>query len=543
MTKQLNTIKIHRYPNQNIFIILIQIKDYVYLVLYIEDDTSILLKTIIPSKKMNCNDSFRKRKKMDTYETLALFVTNVLFVTVLGWYLITNLQWYDYKLSRVILKHHKPHWHILYFIIPFVAYHTTGQFFIIFFTFAILPSLFLWHKRLDKKLVLTWRVKRFLILVVSLTLFQDMLCTLKECYNYGVFMPLAIAYIGSFMIEKFLFKVYQKEAKKKLKEMDKLQVIAITGSYGKTSIKNFVAQILSKKYNVYATPRSVNTLGGIIGDVNNSLPKDTEIYVCEAGARERGDIYEITTFIEPQTVVVGKVGEAHIEYFQTLKNIIATKLEIMASPRLQKAFIHTSVTDEPNEKVTFFGDELQNIEATLDGIDFEMQLEGEKLSLHTDILGSFQTMNIAVAIRVAKEFGMSSKEIIKAVKELQPVEHRLQLIKAGGKIILDDGYNGNIDGMLEGIRLCSLHEGRKVIVTPGLVESSDELNLQLIEAINSVYDIVIVTGALNADIFSKNLKVKNVIMLADKTVLTDVLAKQTKAGDIILFANDAPSFI
>ena len=478
---------------------------------------------------------------MDSYEVFAAFVVNVLFVTTLGWYLITNLQWYNYSLSRVILKHHKPLWHLIYFFIPFIAYHTTGQFFIIFYLFAVLPSLFVWHKKLDKKLVLTWRVKRFLILLVSLTLFQDVLCTLKDSCSgtYGVFMPLAIAYIGSFMIEKFLFMTYKKEAKKKLREMSELKIIAITGSYGKTSIKNFVAQILSQKYNVYATPRSINTLGGIMGDVNNSLPSDTEIYVCEAGARQRGDIYDITTFIEPQTVVVGKVGEAHIEYFKSLKNIIATKLEIMQSPRLESAYIHNSVTDEVHEKVTFFGDDVHNVVSNLEGSNFEL----DGLELHTDVLGEFQTMNIEVAVKIAREFGMSDKEIISAVKKLEPVEHRLQKIVAGGKIILDDGYNGNIDGMLEGVRLCSLHEGRKVIVTPGLVESSEELNLRLIEAINDVFDIVIVTGALNAELFNKNLTVKNKIMLADKSVLTEVLGKQTAAGDIILFANDAPNFI
>ena len=148
-----------------------------------------------------------------------------------------------------------------------------------------------------------------------------------------------------------------------------------------------------------------------------------------------------------------------------------------------------------------------------------------------------------LAVEIARNFGMSDEDIKKAVAELQPVEHRLQMIKAGGKIILDDGYNGNIDGMLEAIRLCSLHDGRKVIVTPGLVESSDELNLQLIDAINRVFDIVIVTGALNAELFNKNLRVKNKIMLADKSTLTDVLGSQTKAGDIILFVNDAPNFI
>ncbi|MEN8303187.1 MAG: Mur ligase family protein [Campylobacterota bacterium] len=481
---------------------------------------------------------------MEGYEVLVAFVTNVLFVTVLGWYLITNLQWYDYRLSRVITKHHKPHWHILYFFIPLIAYYTTGNFFTIFFLFAVLPAIFIWHKRLDKKLVMTWRVKRFLILLISLVLFQDVLCTLKDaCEIYGVFMPLAMAYIGSFMMEKFLFMTYKKEAKKKLSDMKDLQIVAITGSYGKTSIKNFVAQILSAKFKVHATPRSVNTLGGIVADVNNNLKEETEIYVCEAGARERGDIYDITTFIEPQVVVVGKVGEVHIEYFKTLENIIATKLEIMQSPRLKRAFIHTSVTDEPHEKVTFFGDEVYDINADLNGIDFKMKCENSSLDLHTDILGEFQTMNIAVAVRIAKSLGMSDEEISNAVKTLEPVEHRLQMIKAGGKLILDDGYNGNIDGMLEGIRLCSLHEGKKVIVTPGLVESSEELNLKLINAINEVFHTVIVTGALNADLFNKNLKVKNKIMLADKSNLTELLAKQTQAGDIILFANDAPNFI
>jgi UDP-N-acetylmuramoyl-tripeptide--D-alanyl-D-alanine ligase len=247
--------------------------------------------------------------------------------------------------------------------------------------------------------------------------------------------------------------------------------------------------------------------------------------------------------LEPQSVVVGRVGEAHIEYFQSLKNIIATKLEIMHSPRLKQAFIHTSVTNEPHEKVTFFGEEIQNVQATLDGTDFDLVLGDETLHLHTDILGAFQTMNIAVAVRIAKSFGMSYEEITEAVKNLEPVEHRLQLIKAGGKIILDDGYNGNIDGMLEGVRLCSLHKGRKVIVTPGLVESSDTLNLKLIEAINNVFDIAIVTGALNAELFDKNLHVKNKIMLKDKSAMIDVLANQTKSGDIILFANDAPNFI
>jgi len=308
-------------------------------------------------------------------------------------------------------------------------------------------------------------------------------------------------------------------------------------------MKNFIAQILSTKFNVYATPRSVNTLGGIVRDVNESLPTNTQVYVCEAGAREIGDIYAITQLLNPQIVVVGKVGLAHVEYFKTLENIQRTKLEIIHSNRLKKAFIHTSVTDVPHDKVIFFGDDVQNLNATLEGTDFDLMLQGNSHHFHTSVLGGFQTMNINAALLIASELGMSGDEMIEAVGKLKSVEHRLQRIDAGGKIILDDGYNGNIDGMLEGVRLCSLHSGRKVIVTPGLVESTDELNSQLIKAINEVFDIAIITGQLNADQFNKELTVPQKIMLADKSLMVQKLGEVTAAGDIILFANDAPNFI
>ncbi|MBN2894631.1 MAG: UDP-N-acetylmuramoyl-tripeptide--D-alanyl-D-alanine ligase [Campylobacterales bacterium] len=473
-------------------------------------------------------------------EQMGLFVTNVLFVFTLGWYLITNLQWYDYRIERVVLRHHKPHWHLIYFFIPLIAYYTTDVYFAIFFYFAILPALYIWHRRLDKKLIATWRVRRFLILLLFLTLFQNFLCTLKQaCEVYGVILPLILAYAGSYAMEKFLFAAYQKQAAKKLASMPQLRIVAITGSYGKTSIKNFVTQILSGRYKVYATPRSVNTIGGIIRDINESLPLDTEIYVCEAGARERGDIYAIAQLLHPHIVVVGKVGPQHLEYFKSVENIVRTKLELIQSDRLERAFVHSSVTNEPHPKVTFFGDGRLHVEATLEGTRFELS----GVQYETKVLGAFQTININAAILVVQALGMEDEAIVRAVRNLRSVEHRLERIDAGGKIILDDGYNGNIDGMLEAIRLCSLHSGRKVIVTPGLVEATPELNQQLISAINEVFDIAIITGALNAALFEHHLTVPQRIMLSDKNALQNVLAAQTRAGDIILFANDAPSFI
>ncbi len=138
---------------------------------------------------------------------------------------------------------------------------------------------------------------------------------------------------------------------------------------------------------------------------------------------------------------------------------------------------------------------------------------------------------------------MSIDEIKLALKNLPQVEHRLQKIEAGGKIIVDDSFNGNLEGMLEAINICSHYEGRKVIVTPGLVESTSEANILLANEINDKFDLAIITGSLNAQLLSSNINAEKLFILKEKKDLESTLAQRTKAGDLILFANDAPNFI
>lgn len=470
-------------------------------------------------------------------------LVNTAFVMILGWYLILNLQWYSYRMERVLLKHHKRLWHLYYFVLPFLAYFLLEGWFALVFPLYLLAFAW-WYRRLDKKLVLTWRVRRFLILLAGCTFFGDFVCLIKEgCATLPVLFPLLLAWLVAAGIEKYLFMLYKRAARQKLLSMKNLTVIAVTGSYGKTSMKHFIAQIVSRHCAVYMTPRSVNTLGGIIRDINESLPETTQVYVCEAGARQRGDILEIARLVQPHYAVVGKVGPQHIEYFGTLENIVRTKLELVHSERLKAAFVHYETTDESRENVHFFGRGITHVHADLEGIDFDLRQGGETLHLHAPVLGGFNALNIEAAVLVARAVGMDTAAIVRGVAALQPVEHRLQRMDAGGKIILDDGYNGNIDGMKEGIRLCAMHPGRKVIVTPGLVESTTALNQELIGEINRVFDLVIVTGALNAERFKADLSVDEALYLEDKSDLRVLLAQKTGAGDIIYFANDAPNFI
>jgi len=469
----------------------------------------------------------------------------------MGYYFITNLQWYSYKLERVIFHHTKTWWHFVYFLIPYALYmlisYTSNYGFVV--VIAYLALFVQWYRGLDKPLVWTGRIKRFYGIMLLFAIFITF-----SLGHFTVVIPILLAYFISIFIEKMLFNGFKVKAQKKIKAMENLTIVGITASYGKTSIKNYIEHLLKAKYKTYATPRSVNTLGGVMKDVNDDLPEDTEVYVVEMGARGEGDIAEITTFVNPHYVVVGKIGPAHIEYFRTMENIRNTKMEILQTDRLKTAWIHESAMVKPESNIHTFGENnnldmrsnipapeyvIEDVEATLDATSFT--LNGVRYS--ASILGAFNAMNLAAAVLVVKELGLDDETIQKGLSTLKSVDHRLQRIDAGGKVILDDSFNGNIDGTMASFNLASTHKGRKVVITPGLVEVDDELNVQVAKKANEIFDVVVVTGDLNYTIFKENVDPDKLVKLSSKAGMEDMLVEQTMPGDLILFANDAPSFV
>ncbi len=474
-----------------------------------------------------------------------------LFLLSMGYYAITNLQWYSYKLERVMFHHTKTWWHFVYFLIPYalyelVAYASHYSFVVV---IVYLGLFYQWYRGLDKPLVWTGRVKRFYAVMVLLGIFVSVVFN-----HFGIIIPIFLAYFVSLFIEKILFAGFKRKAEQKIDAMKALTVVGITASYGKTSIKNYIEHLLKAKYRTYATPRSVNTLGGVMKDVNDELSEDTEVYVVEMGARGEGDIKEITTFVNPHYVVVGKIGPAHIEYFRTMENIRNTKMEILQTNRLKEAWIHDSAKVKPEEHIHIYGLKsdlditsglpapeylIENVEATLEGTGFTL----DGIHYKASILGAFNAMNLAAAVLVAKELGLTEEEIQKGLSTLKSVDHRLQRIDAGGKVILDDSFNGNIDGMMASFDLASTYAGRKVVITPGLVEVDDALNVQVAQRANEVFDLVVVTGDLNYAIFKEHVDPEKLVKLASKAEMETMLVEQTMPGDLILFANDAPSFV
>jgi len=472
-------------------------------------------------------------------------VTKIVLVMSLGWYLITNLQWYNYKLSRVIFKHHKWQWHLTFFVSPIVLFYLIPSLYFDMYFFAIyMISFILWNRKLDRSLVLTSRVKRFLTILLLILFAQILFYLEDEFYSkLTLFFTLFLALILANSLEKIFLFIYKIKAKRKLSSNKALKIIAITASFGKTSIKNFLYHILKKRFKTYKTPRSVNTIAGLILDVNQDLPKDTQIYIAEAGARVKGDIKTIANFLQPEICIIGSVGEQHIEYFKNLENIKNTKKELLLSTKMKKAFVHSSANVKISDKIEEFPNNLHIVKSNLAGLWFDMELNGQIEHFYAPVLGSFNAINLAAAVLTANYLGMSVLEINEALVTLPQVEHRLQKIEANGKIIIDDSFNGNLEGMLEAVNICSNHTGRKVIITPGLVESTDSANILLAKSIDKVFDFVIITGSLNVNILKANINEEKVFILKDKTQLEKVLARATRSGDLILFANDAPNFI
>lgn len=466
------------------------------------------------------------------------FFINFIAIFALSWYLILNLQWYNYKLQRVVLNHHKKVWHLFYFILPLALWIVLKEIYFAPILILYLIALYFWAKKLDRSLVYTKRVQRFFIILTIILIFGYFFAS-KIYFLFAIFLTIFL----SNLTEKLMFNFYKKIAKRRLNSIKDLKIVAITASYGKTSIKNFLYHILKNHFNTYKTPRSVNTIAGLVLDVNMDLPSNTQIYIAEAGARVKGDIKTIANFLEPQICVVGTIGEQHIEYFKSLENIQNTKKELLSSKRLEKAFVHKSADAKESLNIDIFPKNLEILDSSLDGIRFSFEINDKKEEFFAPILGSFNAINLSAVILVANYLKIDIKSIKDSLKTLPQVEHRLQKIEANGKVIIDDSFNGNFEGMIEAFNLCKTYSGRKVIITPGLVESTIEANKKIALKIDEVFDFVILTGSLNIEVLSQNINKEKVFILKDKSQMQNILASSTKSGDLILFANDAPNFI
>lgn len=347
-----------------------------------------------------------------------------------------------------------------------------------------------------KPLVITPRVKRIFVVETIIYGIIVLLSNMNILFLILINVLVVMAYyliifinIINNPIERLNQQIFVKKANKLLRQMPDLKIIGITGSYGKTSTKYILSTILGQKYNILKTPKSFNTKMGIAKTINENLKPTHQVFVCEMGADEPGEIKQLCDFVHPDIGIITSIGEQHLETFGSLENIKKTKFELVDS--LSKdglAFLNyedeniKSVKTEKNKmtygeskKYTYYA---TNIKIGEYGSEFNIHTKnGEEIPVKTKLLGEHNIINIVGAVAVAKELGLTNSEIQLGIKLLKPVEHRLELKQyTNGAIIIDDAYNANTKGAKMAVEVLGRFKTkRKILITPGIVELGDKM--------------------------------------------------------------------
>lgn len=284
-------------------------------------------------------------------------------------------------------------------------------------------------------------------------------------------------------IEQGINRHYINDAAKILREMPDLTVIGVTGSYGKTSVKYYLSKLLSTQFSVLHTPGNYNTTLGVVRTIREQMKSFHEIFICEMGAREVGDIKEICDLVHPRYGIITSIGPQHLQSFHSIDNIIHTKFELAdAVPEDGKVFLNYDndyIRGHKTDKtVVSYGTGKEkaryaayDISVSRDGSAFKMKDgNGREFQFHTRLVGNHNVQNIAGAIAVANTLGIPMEKLLYPVKQLESVPHRLQLLKQRNRTVLDDAYNSNKSGFKAALDTLSMFEELRILVTPGMVE-------------------------------------------------------------------------
>lgn len=491
------------------------------------------------------------------------------------------LQQNSYFPSRYVnwLKENLPYFDVLLFLVSSLLFafrlYIAQTIFITAVLALRIPQSLNIQKKSIKKLNFTARIKRMfaaaIILLTALILvyvLNPVTLAGKLCMDIGFAVSfltpvLALAvWALTYPVERLFNMWYIADAKAKLTSFPDIKVIGITGSYGKTTTKFILTRILSEKFNVVCTPQSYNTPLGVVRTIREQLKPQTQIFVCEMGAKKTGDIKEICDIVNPDFGIITSVGAQHLETFGSIDNVFNTKFELAKAVKAKGGAVFVNgnskeIIDRINkEDYLLFGTSLdfsfyaKNIVSDRNGSRFDLVLNQETINLSTKLLGEHNIINIAGAAALAYTLGVSANDIKFAVASLKPTEHRLELKGSiNNSILIDDAYNANPEGSIAALQVISTFEGmKKVIITPGLIELGEkeyECNYNLgLEAAKKC-DIIILVGknrskpladGVNATDFNKD----NLFIVSSFKEAMDVYSKFADSNTVVLLENDLP---
>lgn len=368
-------------------------------------------------------------------------------------------------------------------------------------------------------------------------------------------------------LEESLRRYYVRSATNQFRTHPGLQVVAVTGSYGKTSTKELIAHVLGYRYRVLKTPRSYNTLMGICKTIREELKPEHEVLVVEMGTYVKGEIARLCRLTPPAVGVLTAIGPQHLERFGTVERVAEAKYELMEALPADGVGIFNGddalcreLAGRPARFATSLygldpspGDlfaSASGIQLSERGTEFRVTAAGRTVRFETALLGRHNVMNILAATCVALRCGMTLDEVAESIRSARPVEHRLErLAGAGGVTVIDDAYNSNPMGVQMALDvIAGFPGGRKILITPGMVELGDreeEEHRRMGRAAARVCDFVILVGSARTRAIAKGLRdagfsPERLQVALDLADASRRLQTVVRPGDVVLFENDLP---
>jgi UDP-N-acetylmuramoyl-tripeptide--D-alanyl-D-alanine ligase len=346
-----------------------------------------------------------------------------------------------------------------------------------------------------------------------------------------------------------------KKASLKTRGLKKVKVIGITGSYGKTSTKEFLYAILSQKYKVVRTTGNNNTNIGVAYTVLNKVNDEYDYFICEMGAYKIGEIAEICNIVKPEIGILTGINEQHLDLFGSIENTVKAKFELIevldkegvailnGDNKYIKSVIKNRELDIGYwilENVILYSlNNISDIRVMSDCVEFVYKDQKFKANL----LGKHYIENILSAIIVAEHLRMSLEEISKAVEKIKPTEYMMRKLDGpNNSIFIDDSYSANPDGVIAALNYLdeAYQDYKKIIVFPRIIElgsKSEEVHRKLFSRIDEVCDVAYIISQkfIKSKVYKVNKNNCKFIFEKNFDKITKLLKNNLDEKTIVLF--------
>jgi UDP-N-acetylmuramoyl-tripeptide--D-alanyl-D-alanine ligase len=346
-------------------------------------------------------------------------------------------------------------------------------------------------------------------------------------------------------------------ASEKIFKRHKAAKLAIAGSYGKTSMKEILQVVLSEGKKVAATPANKNVPSSH-AQFAMGLGKDEDILIIEYGEGAPGDVAVFAATTHPTHGIITGIAPAHLDRYKTIEAVTKDIFSLAEYLKDNRVYVNGEsplVTSSIKSDYFVYNSEgaldwnVSDIKLDFEGTSFVLKKGKRSLKLHTKLLGRHHLGPLSLAVGLADDFGLSTEQIKKGVENTQPFEHRMQPYQMSGAWIIDDTYNGNIEGIRAGTNLLAeLKAKRRLYVTPGLVDQGKEtkdVHIEMGKLIaNAEPDVVVlmknsVTEFIHLGL--KQAKFKGELLIEHHPLeFYKNLGEFVAAGDVVMLQNDWP---